>query len=118
MKAEGAVADQADLAVEAFEAAVGEPEADGGEDAVAVGAQGAREPDERSQPRARGPGQPGIEVRGRERGVGQVVEQPQLFAQQEGAVEAAVGLLDFGERGELADRSGARAPSAATSGCS
>jgi hypothetical protein len=41
--AEGAVADQADLAVEAFEAAVGEAEADGGEDAGAVRAQGAGE---------------------------------------------------------------------------
>ena len=38
---------------------------------------------------------------GRERGVGQVVEQPQFFAQQEGAVEPAVGLLDFPERREL-----------------
>ena len=47
MEAEGAVADQADLAVEAFEAAVGEAEADGGEDAVAVLAQGAGEADER-----------------------------------------------------------------------
>ena len=36
VKAEGAVVDEADLGVEAFEAAVGEPEADGGEDAVAV----------------------------------------------------------------------------------
>jgi hypothetical protein len=39
-----------------------------------------------------------------ERGVGQVVEQPQLFSEQEGAVEAAVFALDFRERGELADR--------------
>jgi hypothetical protein len=50
VKAEGAVADEADLAVEALEAAVGEAEADGGEDAVAVLAQGAREPDERFEP--------------------------------------------------------------------
>ncbi len=33
----------------------------------------------------------------------EVVEQPQLLAQQEGAVETRVGLLDFRERGELAD---------------
>jgi len=39
-----------------------------------------------------------------ERGVGQVVEQPELLAQQEGAVEAAVLALDLGERRELADR--------------
>jgi hypothetical protein len=38
VKAEAAVADEADLAVEALEAAVGEPEVDRGEDAVAVGA--------------------------------------------------------------------------------
>ena len=57
-----------------------------------------------------GPGQPGVQVRGREARVVEVVEQPQLFAQQEGAVERAVGLLDLAERGELADRSGVRAP--------
>ena len=37
-------------------------------------------------------------------GSGEVVEQPELFAQQERAVERAVGLLDLVERGELADR--------------
>ena len=40
----------------------------------------------------------------REGPVGQVVEQPELFAQQEGAIEPAVLGLDVGERGELADR--------------
>jgi hypothetical protein len=49
VKAEGAVADQADLAVEAFQAAVGQAEADGGEDAVAVLAYGARESNEWAQ---------------------------------------------------------------------
>jgi hypothetical protein len=49
VEAEAAVADQADLAVEAFEAAVGEAEADGGEDPVAVRSQRARETDERLQ---------------------------------------------------------------------
>ncbi len=38
MEAEAAVADQPDAAVEALETAVGEPEADGGEDAGAVAA--------------------------------------------------------------------------------
>jgi hypothetical protein len=46
------VADRADLAVEALEAAVGESEPDGGEDPVAVFAQRAREADERRQPGA------------------------------------------------------------------
>jgi hypothetical protein len=50
VKAEAAVADQADLGVQALEAAVGQPEADRGEDPVAVGAQRAGEPDERRQP--------------------------------------------------------------------
>jgi hypothetical protein len=49
VEAEAAVADQPDAAVEAFEAAVGEPEADGGEHAGAVGADRAREPDVRAQ---------------------------------------------------------------------
>ena len=48
MEAEGSVADQADLAVEAFEAPVGESEADGGEGPVTVSAQGSGEPDERA----------------------------------------------------------------------
>jgi len=47
VKSEAAVADQADLGVEALEAAVGQAEADGGEDAVAVGPERAGERDER-----------------------------------------------------------------------
>jgi hypothetical protein len=39
VKAEAAVADEADRAVESLEAAAGEPEPDRGEDAVAVGAE-------------------------------------------------------------------------------
>src|SRR5206468_12506472 len=103
VKAEAAVADQADLAVEALEAAVGQAEADGGEDAVAVGAQRAGERDERSQSGSRCPGTPGVEVLGSMAWVVEVVEQSQFFAQQEGAVEALVGLLDLAEGGELAD---------------
>ena len=104
MEAERAVADQADLGVEAFEAAVGEAEPDGGEDAVAVLAQCAGEADEGSESRAGCPAQPGVEVGGRQRRVGQVIERPQFFSEQEGAVEAAVGLLDFPKRRELSDR--------------
>jgi hypothetical protein len=63
VKAEGAVANEADLAVEAFEAAVGEAEPDRGEDAVAVLAQRVREPDERPNPGPGRPAEPGIEVR-------------------------------------------------------
>ncbi len=53
-------------------------------------ADGAGEADERLELGARDLGQPGIEVRRRERGVGRVIEQPELFSEQEGAVEAAV----------------------------
>jgi hypothetical protein len=49
VEAAAAVADQADRAVHAFKAAVGQAEAKGGEDAGAVGSQGAREPDGRRQ---------------------------------------------------------------------
>jgi hypothetical protein len=50
VEAEAAVADEADAAVEAFQAAVGEVEADGGEDAGAVTADRAGKADERLQP--------------------------------------------------------------------
>jgi hypothetical protein len=68
-----------------------------------VGSEGAGEADERPESRARCPGQPGVEVRRRQARVVEVVEQAELFAQQERAVELAVGLLDLPERGELAD---------------
>jgi len=79
VEAEGAVAEQPDLAVERLHAAVGQAEADGGEDAVAVAADGAGELDERLELRARRPGQPRREVRFGERAVLEVVEQPQLL---------------------------------------
>ena len=101
MKSEAAVADESDAAVEAFEAAVGQVEADGGEDAGAVAAQGARGLDERRELGARGPAQPGVEVRGREGGVLEVVEQPQLVVEQERSVEAAVAGVDLAEGAEL-----------------
>jgi len=85
VEAEGAVAGQADLRVEAFEAAVGEPEADGGEDALAVAADRPRELDERPQLRATRPGEPGGEVLGCGARVLEVVERPQLLLEQEGA---------------------------------
>ena len=40
---------------------------------------------------------------GARRRVVEVVEQPELFAQQEGAVEPGVGLLDVAEGGQLAE---------------
>jgi len=46
------VTDQTDLAVESLEAGVGEAEPDRGEDALAVAADGPREPDERPELRA------------------------------------------------------------------
>jgi signal transduction histidine kinase len=66
--------------------------------ASAVLAKGAGEPDEGCR------GEPGVEMRGRQARVVEVVEQPQLFAQEEGAVEAGVGLLDLPRGcGELSD---------------
>ncbi len=62
VEAEAAVADEADAAVEAFEASVGEAEADRGEDALSVAADRAGELDERSELRARGRREPGGEV--------------------------------------------------------
>jgi hypothetical protein len=69
-----------------------------------VGSKGAGEADERLEPGAAGPGEPGVQVGGRQARVVEVVERPQLLAQQEGAVEAGVGLLDLPEGGELSDR--------------
>src|SRR3954468_18740765 len=71
--------------------AVGEAEADGGEDAVRVAADRAREPNERDEPGAGRPGEPGVEVGRREPWVVELVEQPQLLFDEEGAVERLVG---------------------------
>ncbi len=117
VEAEAAVADQADAAVEAFQAPVGEAEADCGEDAGAMTADGLGELDERRQPGSGGPGQPGVEVRRRDRRVIEVVEQPQLFFEQERAVERPVGVLDLAELGELVDCLLLGGISAVTSGC-
>src|SRR5205814_3549613 len=97
VESEAAVADQADAAVEAFESAVVESEPDGVEDPVAVAADRAGELDERLHARPRGPGQPRVDVRGRERGVLELVEKPEFFLEQERAVERLVGLLDLAE---------------------
>ena len=55
------------------------------------------------EPGAGRPGQPGVEVRRREPRVVELVEQPQLLLEQEGAVERLVGLRDFAEQRELRD---------------
>jgi hypothetical protein len=57
-----AVVDQSDLAVEPFELGVGEPEFDGGEDVVAVGADGLGDGDNGGDAAAAGTGEPGVEV--------------------------------------------------------
>jgi hypothetical protein len=104
MESEAAVADEADAAVEAFEPAVVEAEADGGQDPVVVAADGAGELDEWLEPGAGRPGQPGVEVRGRERGVVELGEQPELFLEQERAVERLVGFAGPRRVCELVDR--------------
>jgi hypothetical protein len=60
--------------------------------------------DERVESRSAGPGEPGVEVRWCERRIVELVEDAELFLEQERAVERLVGLLDFGEQGELFDR--------------
>jgi len=84
-------------------------EADRGEDPGAVASDGPGELDERLELRARRPGQPRVEVFGGEAG-GDLVEEPELVVEQEGAVEAPVVVLDFGEPSELVNRLGAQAP--------
>ena len=103
MEAEAAVADEADTAVESFEAAVVEAEADGGEDAGAVAADRWGELDERFEFRPRCPGKPRVEVRLRQSRIVKLVEQSELFLEQEGAEHRLVRLLDLGEQRELRD---------------
>ena len=110
VEAVAAVADQPDLGVESLEPRVAESEADGGEDPVAVLADGPGELDERLELRARRPRQPRFEVFGRLGGIGEVVEQPELFFEQERAVEPLVGGGDLGESARAGSRSGARVP--------
>lgn len=62
VEAEGAVAEEADLVVHAFEPGVGEPGADHLEDAIEVLAYGAGEGDEGAQSGAAGPGDPRLEL--------------------------------------------------------
>jgi hypothetical protein len=104
VKAEAAVADQAVAAVESFQAPVGQAEGDRGEDALAVCPDRACELDERLELAAGGPGQPGVEVLGREHRVLELVDQPEFLFEQEAAVERLVGLLDLVKQRELADR--------------
>jgi len=56
------------------------------------------------QARSGCPGQPGVEVRRCERGVGELVEQPEFFFHEEGAEHRVVDLSDFAEQRELRDR--------------
>jgi hypothetical protein len=72
-----------------------------GEDAVAVFADRSGELDERFGLGSGGPRQPGVEVFGGLAGVGEVVEQPELFLEQERSVEPLVGEGDLGQAGEL-----------------
>ena len=105
VEAVAAVADQPDLGVEAFEAAVWRGQRrmvarmpslwlrkgarDGGQTAAAVGF-----------------ARPGRRSRrsGRQRGVVEVIEQPKLFSEQEGRDSRTVLAQDVGERGVLVDR--------------
>jgi hypothetical protein len=69
-----------------------------------VAADGAGELGERFELGSGRPGEPGVEVFGRERGVVELVEDAEFFFEQERSVERLVGLLDFVQQRELADR--------------
>jgi hypothetical protein len=93
----GAVVDEADLAVDAFEAAVGEASFDGGGDAVEVLADPFHEILERAEAAAKGSGAPCLEVGASVGRVDAAVELTELFFELPGpeqAVAAAAGLAD------------------------
>lgn len=89
MEAVGAMAEEADLVVQAFEPAVGEAVLDRGDDALAVLAERAAELDEGREPGSRRPGEPGAEPL---LGLGRrpVVEIAERLLEQVGAVSFSV----------------------------
>jgi len=62
-----------------------------------VTADRAGELDERREARAGSPGQPGVEVRGSQGGVLELVEHAEFLLEEEGAEHRLVGLLHLAE---------------------
>ena len=83
-----AFVDEADLGVDAFEAAVGWAVFDGGDDAVKVGSDSAGEVDEGLEAAQRRGAPPGAQVPDRVGGVDAVVEVSEAFFEFPGAPEA------------------------------
>jgi len=86
VKPVGAAGDEPHLVVERLDSGVVDPQPDGGEDTVAVGADGAGQGDERLQPAAAGPGAPAVEQLGGLAG-GEVAgeDRPQALLEPVGA---------------------------------
>jgi hypothetical protein len=101
VESEGAAGDQPDLCVDGLDAGVGQAVVDGGLDSGALLGERACELDERCEPAAARPLQPGVQQRNRVFG-GDAVDLAQLLFEQVGAVEPLVGALDGGEPGVLA----------------
>src|SRR5680860_1593576 len=97
VKAKGAASDQSDGRVSTLDPAVGQAQADGGEDAVAVGADGAAQLDERGQPRALRPAAPAVQEAGDFGGV-QVTgeDRAQRLLALVGAPDRAAAAADRG----------------------
>ena len=100
VKAERAPLEDVDLGVDALEATVGDGEADGGEDAVAVVAQRLGEPREGTELGATGPREPPLEVRRGAAGRA-AIERTQLLLEEVRAVHAAVELLNLDKTTEV-----------------
>ena len=96
-----AVVDQSDLAVEAFELAVGQAELDGGQDAVAVGPDCLGQGQERGDAASAGPGQPPVEVGGCVGRVTESIEVAEAFLELPAALEHRVGASELVEHVEL-----------------
>ena len=96
MEPEAAADDQADAGVHLLDASVREFVGDRGLDPEAVSADRAGELDERREPAAAGPREPGVEELERGGG-GEAVDLAQLLLEQVGAVQPLVDLLDLGE---------------------
>lgn len=101
VEAEGAAGDQPDLGVDRLDTRVGEAVLDCGQDPGALLGDGAGELDERRQAASARPLDPAVQERDG-RISGEPVDLPELFLEQVGAIEPAVGGLDVGELGALA----------------
>jgi hypothetical protein len=97
-----AVVDEADLAVEPLELAVGQAQVDSGQELVAVAADGARQVQHGRDAGAAGAGEPGVQVGVGTAAWGQPVQVAQRFLQDPGAEQDMAGAAQLGDRLALA----------------